>query len=468
MMRSSNGATVPSLRMQPLVDVERSEVSARVLTDPDIYELERQRLWRKSWLMLGHDSEIPNKGDYMSRYMGDDTVLVTRDGKGQIRVLLNSCTHRGMAVCRSEMGHTSAFVCPYHGWTYGLDGQFRGLPVAHQKMQGDLLTKAELGLKQARVATHCGMIFATFDEKAPSLIEWLGDAAWYLTLMFGRSERGVEVLGPPQRWVIEGNWKLAAEQFVGGDSYHVYTLHRSVFEMELIGKTSEITLDSAPAAMGLDISFPQGHSFRCAPTDFSPIFGKERAATMSSREKLLALPPPGMTPQLVEQMFERFDDDQLRVLADMPPTVGGIFPNVGTHNFLWPHPDGGILGAAFGLHSFVPRGPNKVEWWNWQLVEKDAPEELKERISETCNMAVGPSGMLEADDGECWPFMQRAAQGAVAAEGVTGTIKYHVRIGEKRPPNWPGGGLLSEGFTKDDGQWAFWLRYKDFIEGDTW
>ena len=58
--------------------------------------------------------------------------------------------------------------------------------------------------------------------------------------------------------------------------------------------------------------------------------------------------------------------------------------------------------------------------------------------------------------------------GRVIGEGVTGTIKYHVRIGEQRPPNWPGGGLLSEGFTKDDGQWAFWLRYKDFIEGDTW
>lgn len=454
----------------PLVDLQRHEVSARVLTDPEIYKRECEGLWKKSWLMLGHDSEIPNPGDYMTRYMGEDMVIVNRDRKGEINVLLNSCTHRGMAVCRAEMGRANTFICPYHGWTFGLEGDLKVMPVGNQKMEGDLLTKAELGLKRARVDTHCGIIFATFDENAPSLLEFLGDAAWYLTLMYGRTDRGVEVLGPPQRWVIEGNWKLAAEQFVGGDSYHVMTLHRSIFEMGLIGSVADITADSAPGAMGFDIGFPEGHSLRCAPMDFSPIFGKERAATMTAREKLRALPPPGMTPELVEQMFARFDDEQLQMLADRPPTVGGIFPNVGTHNFLWPHPDGGILGAAYGLHAFIPRGPNKVEWWNWQLVEKDAPEELKERIAETSNMAVGPSGMLEADDGECWPFMQRAAHGAVAAEGITGVIKYHALIGENRPADWPaaGGGVVSEGFSKDDGQWAFWLRYRDFMEGETW
>lgn len=471
-MNSPNTSRIPLSRLDdlPLVDLDRHEVSARVLTDEDVYRRENEQLWKKSWLMLGHDSETPNAGDYMMRYMGEDIVIVNRDRRGQINVLLNSCAHRGMAVCRADMGRTNTFTCPYHGWTYGLDGELKGMPVANQQMEGNLLTKAELGLKRARVGTHCGLIFATFDANAPTLLEWLGDAAWYLTLMYGRTDNGVEVLGPPQRWVIEGNWKLAAEQFVGGDAYHVMTLHRSIFEMGLIGKVADITADSAPGAMGFDIGFPEGHSFRCAPMDFSPIFGKERASEMTAREKLLALPPPAMTPALVEQMLARFDDDQLQMLADRPPTVGGLFPNIGTHNFLWPHPDGGILGAAYGLHAFIPRGVNKVEWWNWQLVEKDAPDELKDRIAETCIMAVGPSGMLEADDGECWPFMQRAAQGPVAAEGLTGVIKYHARIGENRPADWPAsaGGVVSEGFSKDDGQWAFWRRYHDFLEGETW
>src|SRR5271167_1209450 len=114
-MPSSKVAKFPSSGTRPLVDLERYEVLARVLTDPDVYEREREGLWRKCWLMVGHDSEIPNRGDYMSRYMGDDRVIVTRDGNGQIRVLLNSCTHRGMAVCRTDMGHAAALICPYHG-----------------------------------------------------------------------------------------------------------------------------------------------------------------------------------------------------------------------------------------------------------------------------------------------------------------------------------------------------------------
>jgi len=461
-----HGGYRPQPGSGPLVDLERLEVSAEVLLDPEIYERERDLLWKKSWLLLGHDSEIPNAGDHVSRYMGEDMVIVTRDRSGAIHVLLNSCTHRGMTVCRSEMGNSPGFVCPYHGWTFGIDGKLRGMPVAAQKMAGEQLTKEELGLKRARVGTHCGMIFATFDEEAPSLEEWLGDAAWYLTLMFGRSKNGMEVLGPPQRWVIEGNWKLAAEQFVGGDSYHIYSLHRSLFEMATLGNVTDIKPDDAPAGMGADVAFPQGHSFRCTPTDFSPIFGKDRAATMTTQDKLRALPPPGMTPELVEEMLGRFDEDQLRLLADMPPIVGGLFPNVGTHSFHFVHPDGGLLGAAHGLHVFVPRGPGKVEWWNWQLVEKDAPEELKDRIAETCTLATGPTGLLEADDGECWPFMQRAAQGGVAADGVTGTIKYHAQLGEIRPDWWRGGGTVSAGFSKDDGQWAFWRRYGEMIEGD--
>jgi len=449
----------------PLVNLARYEVDARVITDMAIYRRELEQLWARSWLLLGHDSEIPRSGDYMIRYMGDDAVIVTRDRDDQIQVMLNACTHRGMAVCRAEMGRANTFICPYHGWTFGLDGRLKMTPVANQRMEGNLLSRQELGLKKARVGIFCGMIFATFDGGAPPLEEFLGDAAWYLRLMYDRSGNGLEVLGPPQRWLIDGNWKLAAEQFVGGDAYHVMTLHRSIFEMGLIGNVADITADEAPGAMGWDIAFPEGHSFRCAPMDFSPIFGKERAEKMTAREKLLALPPPGMTPALVEEMFTRFDDEQLQMMADRPPTVGGLFPNVGTHNFLWPHPDGGILGAAYGLHAFIPRGPDRVEWWNWQLVEKDAPKELKDRIAETCIMAVGPTGMLEADDGECWPFMQRVAKGAEAGRGVTGVIKYHAMIGENRPGDWPpsAGGTVSEGFSKDDGQWAFWRRYNELM-----
>lgn len=446
-----------------LVDIGRQEVSARAVTDPEIYALEKTRLWAKSWLLVAHDSEVPNPGDFVTRYMGEDVVIVTRDRTGALEVLLNVCTHRGMPLCRVDMGHTPVFTCPYHGWTFGLDGAFKGLPVANQNMAGSILDRSELGLKRARVETFCGIVFATFDQAAPPLSDWLGDVAWYLKCNYGRTTNGMEVLGPPQRWVIDGNWKLAAEQFVGADAYHVYTLHRSMFELETLGKQSDITTDEAPSGDGVNVSFPEGHSVRCAPS-----YAIAKRQGQSSLDKLMQSPPPGATPDLVPQMAECLDEGQMRLLADMPPAVGGLFPNVATYCFPVAHPDGGMLGAAHGLHVFVPRGPDRVEWWNWTLVEKDAPQALKDRIAETAPILVGPTGMIEADDGECWPFMQRVAQGAVAAEGVTGTMKYHALVGEKRPEGWPGGGVVSEGFGKDDGQWAFWRRYAQFMEGTTW
>src|SRR5271154_5301661 len=193
------GAMFPDPRAEPLVHLERHEVSARAITDPDVYRAEHDRLWPKCWLLLGHDSEIPEPGDFVTRYMGEDVVIVTRDRTGEIQVLLNSCPHRGMAVCRVDMGSVSTFTCPYHGWSFGLDGGLRGMPVGNEKLEGDMYDKSELGLKRARVGVHVGMIFATFDENAPSLVEWLGEAAWYLTLNYGRSKGGMEVLGPPQR-----------------------------------------------------------------------------------------------------------------------------------------------------------------------------------------------------------------------------------------------------------------------------
>ena len=364
-----------------------------------------------------------------------------------------------MPIARVEAGRANTFICPYHGWTFNREGSFLSGPLDHEQMHGDICSKEELGLKRARVETYSGFIFGTFDGDAPSLDTYLGPAKWYMDLMYGRSKSGLEVAGPPQRFIVNGNWKLAAEQFVGGDGYHVYSLHRSMFEMAVIGNTDEITADSAPAAEGYDISTTEGHSYRCVATDFSPIFGDERAENMSIREKLTALPPPGMTPDLVQETFSLLDEDQLRILADAPPTVGGLFPNVATFGFLMPHPDG-ALSAVQGFHTFVPKGPDQLEFWHWTLVEKDAPEEIKRQVQQTTTMTVGASGMIEADDGECWPLMQKASKGALGKEH---TIKYQALIGDNRPDDWPGGGIVSKGITKDDGQWHWWQRYFDYL-----
>ena len=103
-------------------------VARRAFVDPEILEAEREKIFDKCWLYLGHDSELRKAGDYVTRSVGGRTVLFTRDSQGQLHALLNTCPHRGARVCRERAGNAKSFQCFYHGWVFGLDGKLRNLP----------------------------------------------------------------------------------------------------------------------------------------------------------------------------------------------------------------------------------------------------------------------------------------------------------------------------------------------------
>src|SRR5438445_617655 len=100
-----------------LIDLDRHEVSMRVLSDPEVYDIELKQLFARAWQIVAHESEVPRVNDYVTRYIGEDPVVVVRDRTNKVNVLLNVCTHRGMKVCRGDAGNDKQFKCPYHGWT---------------------------------------------------------------------------------------------------------------------------------------------------------------------------------------------------------------------------------------------------------------------------------------------------------------------------------------------------------------
>src|SRR5690606_1409925 len=133
---------------------------------------------------------------------------------------------------------------------------------------------------------------------------------------------------------------------------------------------------------------------------------------LNIQEKLDALPPAGMTKDMVAQLANNLSEDQLKVLTSMPPQVGGIFPNI-LFGFVYiPQPDGSVVGSMT-MHTYISRGPNKLEFCNWIFAEKDAPEELREKMFKQTIQLFGTSGVVEQDDSDTWPHMTLAAKGAM-------------------------------------------------------
>tara|TARA_R110000772_G_scaffold73034_11_gene159048 strand:+ start:5403 stop:6776 length:1374 start_codon:yes stop_codon:yes gene_type:complete len=440
--------------LSDLIDCERREVGQRVFSDAEIYQLELKQIWAKTWIAIGHETEIPNAGDFVTRRIGDDPVIMVRRRDGTVDCHLNVCPHRGTVVCRPEAGNATAFRCIYHGWMFNLDGSFRGLPFQGE-MYPDGMDKSRMGLRSAKVETFGGIVFANWDENAAPLSDFLGDFEFYLNMMMNKTESGYEVLGPPQRFVINANWKTASEQFAS-DAAHANQLHRSLADISGLDRNNpEHWQMYAPK-----VSTPSGHSVICF--DQRGVYetvaeGKE----LSWVEKLSIMPPPGMSADQVPALAKQFSESELEFLADTPPANGGMFPNVGLWNSTGFLPDKSMAGFC-SLRTYVPLGMDKFEFTMWMMVSKDASEELRDHVRRTGSFMQGASGFVEGDDAEVWPG---TTTGAVGYIGRQNTMKYWPMSGHNPPENWPGAGNVHTGLAMDDTQWAWWQHYFDCLHG---
>lgn len=362
-----------------------------VLTDPDIYELEQEKIFGRTWQFLAHESELKEPGDYVTRWMVDDPVIVVKNRDGGIKAYLNSCSHRGVHLCTADRGNKKTFTCPYHGWSFNLDGDLIGI-VAGTRVFGEEMDKSQWGLRKIpRIASYQGMIFGNLDKNAMSLEDFLGDMKWYLDLMMGRSDGGMEVRGLPQRWVAKANWKATAENFAA-DPYHVQTTHRSTVEM---GISPE---DPFYAGYGHQIVLENGHGINVITSQT----GKARV-------------PFQGTPESMWPMFERnLTPEQFDIQSRVTVFVGGMYPNLSLVSPI--HGTEGHLHNYLNFRLWRPIGPEKVEVWCWFMIDKAAPEEYKEAAYRGYLGSFGPTGTLEVDDTENWARMVEASKGLMVRD----------------------------------------------------
>lgn len=233
------------------VSADGSQVSREVYFSDDIFEVERANIFQRCWLYVGHESQVPAPGDYITSWMGEEPVILVRGTDHALQVLVNSCSHRGTRICRAHAGTATSFTCPYHGWQFGTDGDLRGVP--HLSAYGGTLDKSAWGLhRAASVDSVFGLVFATFDPEAAPLASFLGgDLVGYLETVFQRDDAGIRVLGGMHRWKLDCNWKVPVENHAP-DMIHVDPSHRSAFAA--LG-TDEFTLT------GSQITTAEGHMF---------------------------------------------------------------------------------------------------------------------------------------------------------------------------------------------------------------
>ncbi|MEX7468220.1 aromatic ring-hydroxylating dioxygenase subunit alpha, partial [Mycobacterium adipatum] len=193
------------------------------LTSPQIFEAEREVVFNRCWLYLGHESEIPAPGDFVRRSVAGRSLIFVRSAKtSQIRALHNTCTHRGATVCRTDSGNGKVFQCFYHAWSFNTDGDLVGVP--DRQGYGPGFRMEEMGLRPvAAVESYRGFVFVTFDPDAESLVDYLAGARDYLDLLVDESESDWEVVKGSNQYSINANWKLLVENSI--DGYHAAPTH---------------------------------------------------------------------------------------------------------------------------------------------------------------------------------------------------------------------------------------------------
>ncbi|HAC35077.1 MAG TPA: benzoate 1,2-dioxygenase large subunit [Gammaproteobacteria bacterium] len=194
--------------------------------DPELFDLEMEYIFEKTWVFVGHESQIPELNDFITTQIGRHPVIMQRGADDQIRVFLNHCTHRGPRLCKTQRGNASRHVCPYHGWMFDSQGNCTMVTDEEQGGYSEAFRNMSHDLYQvARLESHRGFYWASLVDDVPPLSEYLGDIRFFIDAWIDQSPEGLEWVKGDANFTYDGNWKMVFENCL--DLYHAKTLHAS-------------------------------------------------------------------------------------------------------------------------------------------------------------------------------------------------------------------------------------------------
>lgn len=344
-----------------------------VYTDEAIYKRELERFfYHGHWCYVALEAELPNPGDFKTTMIGERSVVVTRDRDGCIHAVENVCAHRGMQFCRERYGNKKELVCPYHQWSYALNGDLQGVPFRRGvKQDGKVLggmprdfKTEENGLNKLKVAIRGGVIFASFDHDVESFEDYLGPE---VLVSFDRlfNGRKLKILGY-NRQRVPGNWKLMQENIK--DPYHAGLLHTWFVNFGLW------RADNKSQVM-MDARFRHG------------VMSSTRSEDKASAEVTAGI---SSFRQSMEINDKRLLDVENESWWNGPTVVMiTIFPNIVFQQQV----------NSVSTRAIRPNGVGSFDFeWTHFGFEDDTPEMTERRLMQA-NL-FGPAGFVSAEDGE--------------------------------------------------------------------
>lgn len=415
------------LRIDP--ELRRFQVNRRVFNSAEVFELEKQQILSKSWLYLGHESEVENKNDYVARQILDSSIIFTRGRDNVVRAFYNTCTHRGAQLCRDNAGNRKNYSCPYHGWVFGNDGvlKTRNAPYGYPENADD---DGAYNLKAVpRLEQRSGFYFINFDPNACSLDEFLGAAGDRIDMLADHSPEGLEVIQGCHEYSINANYKLLCENSY--DGYHLMPTHESYFEYQ---KSMMQGTEPRPPG-GAAYSLKNGHA--TVETD-----------VQAGRPVAQWLPIWG---EKIKQLI-----DERRVELDSRLGTERAYTIAETHRLMVIFPNTVMNDQqSIQIRSILPISHDKMITRAWLLGPKNEDPALRKIRLQGALSFLGPGGFATPDDIEMLEQAQRGYQ--------TGGVEWNDLSKGFRP---------EENTLHDQDEWnneihlrSFWVQYDRMMSG---
>ncbi len=309
----ATAATLPSIDYHHLVQDGRLHGS--LYTDPDIYAQEMDRIFHRGWSFVAHDSEVPASGDFVVRRVGTQSLIVVRDNKGEVHVHFNRCPHRGAVLCQTDSGHRSRLTCPYHAWTFALDGRLIGVPAEEAYPEG--FSRANAGLAPVpAVESYGGFIFVNLVPSGKSLREHLGRATDLIDSLLGLSPVGrIQLQAGWIKQKMRSNWKMIVENQV--DGYHAAMTHGSLLKANQVFATVRDRKPTSPTRVR---DFGMGHTDIDHASDY-----------LAANDKLFRWTggiDQARLPKYVAAMKEAYGEAEAHRRLTAGPPHSMLFPNI--------------------------------------------------------------------------------------------------------------------------------------------